>query len=104
MEIDEQDRGKSIKVLVGDTITVCLPENPTTGYRWKLEAAQGLQPTGDAFAAGGGVGASGTRQLQLRADAPGNYQLQLKHLREWEGDKSINDRFQVSIEVVCPGT
>src|SRR5262245_21975440 len=59
MVLSEQDFGRTVNVRMGEVVTVRLQENPTTGYRWAVETASGLEQTGDHFEAGGAVGAAG---------------------------------------------
>ena len=42
LNITESDRGKTFLLLAGDTITLTLPENPSTGYRWVLSLPEGV--------------------------------------------------------------
>jgi predicted secreted protein len=48
--LTETDNGKTIKVKVGDTVTVLLQGNPTTGYSWRTAKLDGtaLEQAGDA--------------------------------------------------------
>jgi Predicted secreted protein len=42
VELTEANNGESIEVHPGDEIILHLPENPTTGYRWHIERADGM--------------------------------------------------------------
>ena len=44
-----RDNGREIVAAVGDTLVVSLPETPSTGFRWVVEAQGGLRPAGDRF-------------------------------------------------------
>ncbi|SRR5258706_6788407 len=35
--LDESSNGQVVDVMVGDTVELTLAENPTTGYRWRLQ-------------------------------------------------------------------
>lgn len=102
--LTQADNGKTVDVPQGDAITILLPENPTTGFRWAIAQTNNQVVTidGDDYtvAAGSGIGGGGTRSLVLKALQPGTVFFQLKLWREWEGDSSIRDRFEVTIRVV----
>jgi predicted secreted protein len=100
MILSEQDRGRTVEVPAGSVITVRLKENPTTGYRWSVEATNGLEQVGDRFEAGGAaIGAAGERVFQFRATRAGSHKLRLKNWREWEAEASVTDRFEANIIV-----
>jgi predicted secreted protein len=98
--LNEGDNGRTVELSVGSILTVRLQENPTTGYSWSVEAANGLEKVGDSFEAGGAaIGAAGVRVLQFRATRPGSHELRLKNWREWEGESSVANRFGAHIIV-----
>jgi inhibitor of cysteine peptidase len=101
--LTREDHGNTIEVQPGDGIIVRLPENPTTGFTWAIDAASDdvlpLQDSEYSAEAGTGVGGGGQRSLTFKAMKAGTVRLQLKLWREWEGDKSVTDRFTVTIRV-----
>jgi len=98
MTLSEQDNGRTVEVNAGDVVTVRLKENPTTGFRWTVESAGGLVLAGDEYeGGGGGMGAAGVRVLQFRSPGAGAHELRLKNRREWEGDSSVTERFNLTI-------
>lgn len=100
MVVDEQQSGNRIDVRPGEVVTIRLKENPTTGYRWAIEQAGGLQLEGDRHAGmGPAPGAGGMRELNFRAQVPGDHVLRLKQWRDWQGDASVIGRFQLSVHV-----
>ena len=101
MILNEQDSGSIINMKVGNVVTVRLKENPTTGYRWTVETASGLEQIGDNFEveAGGAIGAGGIRVFQFRSTRVGSYELLMKNWREWENESSALARFVVKIIV-----
>jgi len=44
-----EDSGSEINILVGDTIVITLPENPTTGFMWNFSIPEGLLLLDDRF-------------------------------------------------------
>lgn len=99
MILNEQDSGRTIDIKVGNVFTVRLKENPTTGYRWTVETASGLEQIGDHFEAGVAIGAAGVRVFQFRSTRVGSYELLMKNWREWENESSVLARFVVKIIV-----
>jgi len=97
--LSEKENGQSFEVNVGEMITVRLSENPTTGHRWTVVAAQGLDQVESKFEAGKGVGAPGMRAFQFRATQPGPHELRLKNRREWEDESGASTQFEARIIV-----
>jgi inhibitor of cysteine peptidase len=102
--LTREDNDKTIEVHAGDSIVVRLPENPTTGFAWAIDRADDevlrLQSSEYSPAAGVGVGGGGQRNLTFKAIRPGTVTLRLKLWRDWEGDKSVTDRFTTTIRVM----
>ena len=78
----EAMNGERVTLRQGDELTVELPENPSTGYRWEADddaSTSILEATGSTFtradAAGGAVGVGGTRRFTFRATGIGSCSL-----------------------------
>jgi inhibitor of cysteine peptidase len=99
MMLNEQDSGRTVKVKSGAMITIRLVENPTTGYRWVVEARSGLEQVGDQNEPGSRIGAAGVRVLQFHSKSIGTHELRLKNWREREGESSVIGRFNAWIVV-----
>jgi inhibitor of cysteine peptidase len=86
MELTQEDSGGHRTARVGDELSVVLPENPTTGYRWHSEIdATTLQPIGDRYQGPTEPrGAAGTRRLTFRILRPGPAHLRVVKRRAWE--------------------
>lgn len=99
------DNGKTLTLKTGQTITLRLAENPTTGYRWSIPVlnAQVLQLTDDRFdpSSSGAIGGGGQRTLTFQAQQPGQMSLSLKNRREWEDESSAIESFTVTIQIVA---
>jgi inhibitor of cysteine peptidase len=96
------DSRRVVAVKVGDTISVRLPENPTTGYSWAIDSidAQRLEADAPAYQGeGAGLGTGGAKTWRFVARAPGRTRLGLKRWRHWEGDASIVERFAVTLDI-----
>ena len=101
--LTQADQGKSIQVSSGEHIIVRLGENPTTGYGWAIDQInpEVVSPIGSDYApaSGSGIGGGGERTFAFTAVKAGSSQILLKLWRKWEGDKSVRQRFGVTIQV-----
>ncbi|HDR6218685.1 protease inhibitor I42 family protein [Bacillus cereus] len=100
MILTKQDSGRTVTMSIGDTFSIQLKENPTTGYRWALEEIEGIKLVQDDFkSSNNGIGSSGLRIFQLRTTKDGVYEIYIKNWQEWSGEASIVDRFYITIHV-----
>ncbi len=100
LTLTKADDGRSVRMGGADEIVLQLPENPTTGYRWQIERIdRALELTADTYQASPTVriGSGGVREFRFRRVAPGDARLELKHWQEWEGDRSISERFAITV-------
>ena len=107
VSLTKANNGQSVEVRQGDEIILRLPENPTTGYRWHIDRADGLETEMSEHTTGSDrpdpnprLGRGGVREFRFRAKEPGARRLDLKHWREWEGERSVIERFGVAIGIV----
>ena len=98
----EVDRlGDTVELQVGDEVLVRLPENPSTGYRWELDASRGgLELAEDTYVGprGSTVGGAGERHFRLRATGEGAAQVQLRLARSWEDGAAEQGSVAVSVQ------
>lgn len=91
LRLTDQDRCP-ISLSNGQTLTLSLPSNPSTGYRWELrEAASHVlkslgpevysNPHSDEL-----VGTEGLSTWRFQAIAQGEGHLSLSYQRPWEGE------------------
>jgi inhibitor of cysteine peptidase len=103
VQLKQTDNGKTLLIKVGDVIVIQLPENATTGYRWAIDKLDTslIEVIGDEHPAssGGAMGAGSVRQLTLAVKQSGTTTLTLKNWREWEGDRSITERFSITLNI-----
>jgi inhibitor of cysteine peptidase len=101
--LDQADQGGSFEIHPGDLLEIHLAENPTTGFRWAVAAVneQVLHAQGSTYTptSGAGVGGSGERVFTFAATTAGVSPLAFKLWRDWLGDASITQRYQVTIVV-----
>jgi inhibitor of cysteine peptidase len=103
LTLAQADNGKSFAVRPGDAIAIRLPENPTTGYQWAIDQTNSeiIELLESVFSPGSetAIGSGGVRIVRFRAKTPGTVQIRLKKWRSWQGDSSIVERFEVTIQV-----
>lgn len=85
---------RALKLVVGQTTTVSLEENPSTGYQWQIDFAAGsnisiIHVTDNGFsqeAAGNHplVGAPGIHSWTIEATGSGTAIVVFVYRREWE--------------------
>jgi inhibitor of cysteine peptidase len=96
------DSGKTVPLGLQQTLSIRLPENPTTGYSWNASVSTGLVIVDTAYtaepAATGIVGAGGTRNWTVRAVQAGAQQFSAVYIRPWEPNLSAGE-FNLTIEV-----
>ena len=108
LDLTEADSGGTFTVGVGDTITVVIPGNPTTGYEWKSdlseEAAALLELAGEPVyeadpVAEGIVGSGGKYTFTFTGAAAGEAELKLVYWRSFEPDVEPIDTFTATITI-----
>ena len=102
--LTQKDQGKLIAIPMGQLFSIQLIENPTTGYHWTVCNISGVhlltkqfQPSSISEEA---VGHAGIRIFQFQVIHAGKHTLQFKHWREWQGESSIIEKFQVCLHVI----
>jgi inhibitor of cysteine peptidase len=102
MTLAEGDNGSTISVRPAEEIVLRLRENPTTGYRWRLEGGtDSVSLETDTFdpAPNPRVGSGGVREFRFRAGSSGSGRLELRLARPWERDGAVPDRFSVDLQI-----
>jgi inhibitor of cysteine peptidase len=101
LQISQSQNGQAISIKEGDTVELCLPENPSTGYRWTVDALDEAHVTVDetGFRSRGAAGSGGDACWRLRATGPGDTTVALKRWRPFEGNRSIVERFAITLHI-----
>lgn len=91
---------------VGDTVSIGLPSNPTTGYSWRLKEPHRkdiLEFTGSEYIPDGNaqLGSGGKEVWNFKATAEGATPLVFIYKRPWEGRKP-NDKIARFIIAIQP--
>ena len=99
---------QTLKLAVGQEATVELEENPSTGYRWTIDAKAGanasiLRISDRGFSQGAGgkrlLGAPGIHRWSIEAISAGSASVTFVYARSWEAT-SIRSH-QVMIQAVA---
>ncbi|MBD2213003.1 protease inhibitor I42 family protein [Nostoc linckia FACHB-104] len=102
--LSKVNNGQVVTLKCRQILIVHLDENPTTGYRWSKPTldTQVLQLKSDKFnlPSNAGIGSGGQHVFTFQANNPGHVKLQLKNLREWAGEQSNIEQFEVTVQVI----
>jgi inhibitor of cysteine peptidase len=101
MRLTAADSGKEVSVKVGETIEIDLAENPTAGYRWRLDASPAaiLQNVSDSFQAGNRPGEEGMHRWNLRAAGTGDGKISGQYQRSWATDDPPTRTLSIRVRV-----
>lgn len=88
---------------VGEVLVFNAPENPGTGYQWKLLQPLKFFKTEETYLPSSAdekvVGAAGTKTFRFTAEQPGQDYIELVHVRAWESSKEPDQKWQCRIRV-----
>jgi len=103
VQLTEQDSGAEVDVHVGDAVSIRLPENPATGYRWNVDPVDdsliSIDNSEFVESPGSGIGGGGLRTFTLSARGPGVARLSLKNRRPWEASAAPLRQFEVTLNI-----
>ncbi|MPM58942.1 hypothetical protein SDC9_105777 [bioreactor metagenome] len=102
--VTEADNGTSISLKNGESFTLQLRENPTTGYSWELNLSEGLSILSDNYTqdtvSENATGVPGTHSWIIETIAPGSQQVNGIYKRSWENTTGTEENFTLAVEVV----
>jgi inhibitor of cysteine peptidase len=96
------DNGRTVELPVGDEVALRLPENATTGYRWAIDSADANLvdiKEGPYVSTSEKMGGGGEAQWLIKAKAPGTTSIKLKRWRQWEGESSVVERYEITLRI-----
>jgi predicted secreted protein len=96
------DNGRTVELPVGDEVALRLPENATTGYRWAIDSADANLvdiKEGQYVLTSEKMGGGGEAQWLIKAKAPGATSIKLKRWRQWEGESSVVERYEITLRI-----
>lgn len=93
-----------INLVVGQNLTLDLPSNPSTGFRWKVqdhasELLSPLEPEDYLQPEGGLVGAEGTARWRFKANKEGTGRILMSYQRAWEATGEAAGLFDCRVVV-----
>lgn len=96
------DDGRTIQLGVGTRLELRLPDNPSTGYRWSVEADSRFVTVEEGVYTQlvHGLGGGGERQWWINTCQTGCTTLRLSRWRPWESESSAIERFAVTLEIL----
>ncbi|AIG02785.1 chagasin family peptidase inhibitor I42 [Pseudomonas fluorescens] len=101
----DQQSACPLKLTTGQSLTLTLPSNPTTGYRWAIQDSAGgvLRSLGPEVYSNpedaGVVGAAGQSTWRFQAFAAGSGRLRLTSQQPWAPEVNPVDTFDCAITV-----
>jgi len=99
--ITEKQNNATVPVNQGNTVTLMLPENPTTGFQWNLTTTPGLTITGDIYVpsdrTGTLVGSGGTHTWEITVAGTGRQDISAVYKRSWEPATGNETMFRVTL-------
>lgn len=103
LALEAKDDGNQITLQKGQTLTVKLEANPTTGYTWEVVESDGaiLRQVGETEyeAESDLIGAGGVETLRFEAVEAGDMELRLVYHRPWETGVEPLETFTVQVTV-----
>jgi inhibitor of cysteine peptidase len=108
--ITEDDNGKTIQVALGQSFTIRLGSNPTSGYRWTLPSVDRTlgYPKESYKASGEQKGSGGEQRFTWSTKSPlnleGTYTISLIYQRPWAETAPPEKRFSVTVRIGNPSS
>jgi inhibitor of cysteine peptidase len=103
MRLGEAAHDSTVALAPGESVELCLPETPTTGYRWQVVAdgspACAIAAAAVAARSSGVPGRSGERCWTLTAIRDGAGEIALERRRSWETAGEPGGVFKLHIRV-----
>lgn len=100
LEFDESYNERDIELAVGEAFAICLPENPTTGFRWNFassgEPACALLDNSFEIVPDR-PGRGGNHSWQFRVTQVGHGKIELVYRRSWEREKMPARKFTLHV-------
>lgn len=99
--LTEADNGTTVDVRVGETLTLGLGENPTTGFLWNITTTSGLVVESDQYTPEHteGVGAGGVHYWVFRATKEGTQKIVGIYKRPWMNTTGTEKTFELTVNV-----
>jgi inhibitor of cysteine peptidase len=103
MRLGEAAHDSTVALAPGESVELCLPETPTTGYRWQVVAdgnpACAIAAAAAAAPSSGVPGRGGERCWTVTAIRDGAGEIALERRRSWETAGESGGVFKLHIRV-----
>ncbi len=95
----ENDSGSTVNVNPGDTVILTLVENPSTGFRWFMDASRGLILRSDEYEPSGTglIGAAGKRTWTYTVSVSGMLSISGIYKQGWMPTTGQENTFTLSL-------
>ena len=103
--ITEADNGKTVSIATGQSFSIQLASNPTTGYKWRIKSVdRSLGYPKETYKAGGSaVGSGGTQKFTWSTKSPldldGKHVIELEYQRPWAETSPPAKTFKVTVDI-----
>jgi inhibitor of cysteine peptidase len=100
LHMDAAANGKEIEIAIGHSFELCLPENPTTGFRWVMgsDGKPVCTLLGDQFHSDGlRPGQGGSHCWRFQVAQVGEGTLTLTYQRPWEQVSAATQTFTLQV-------
>jgi inhibitor of cysteine peptidase len=103
LQFNASKTGESAKLRKGESFEISLPENPATGFRWKITVIGEpvSKMTGDDFRPSIEVGGQGIHCWRFRTRQAGESEIRMVLQRSWEASAQPVQSFTLRV-VVTP--
>lgn len=101
---NQSDNNKTVNVKSGETFTVTLEENPSTGYAWNISVTSGLTIINDTYLPTNTslVGAGGLHEWQVEATDTGDQQFSGIYMRPQAPIDGNETAYVLKVNVAVP--
>lgn len=101
--LSEADNGRQVGLAKGQTISISLSANPSTGYTWEVSELDTsvLRQVGqpEFLPSSALIGAGGTMMMRFQAVGAGQTTLKLVYHRPWENKTEPAQTFSIRVVV-----
>ena len=92
------ERKETLCVKFGDAIAIQLDDEcPSSGYLWMVENNGGAEVKRQPVTPDGSIGGSLEAVFNVKAPAPGVYNIEFVHMRPWEDKVHTRVRYMLSV-------
>jgi inhibitor of cysteine peptidase len=103
MRVGEAANDSTVALAPGETLELCLPETPTTGYRWQVIAdgspACAITDAAVTAPSSGVPGRGGERCWMVTAIRAGAGEIELERRRSWQTAGEAGGGFRLHVRV-----